>query len=557
MRHIAFLPFLSLVLFCSCRSETSACLHQAESLVFERPDSALAVLNSLSRKDLNNTMESARYALLKSIALDKNYIDVSSDSLTLEAVDYFSSHGNKKYRMLSWYYHALIQKNKYSYGASIVALEKADIIARQLNDSFWMGLIMRAKAQVYKLSNNFPAAIESKKKAIEYFGSSGKEHYKAYAELALAVDYINNKEYEKADSLLSFIRQNYRNHNLDDYCNVHQAGILAEMNKTPDVAIGLYTKTPKRFFSLLDYGYLATSYEAIGERDSSEYWLSAGYALCKNSADSASLDYLKSKIELQRGRYHEAYRLVDHASSVQDSLTRILLTQSISAAQRDFYKSESLLQEELIRTLRLRGFVGGLLLLLILASLFLAVNIWSKKKDLLLQQQVTRLAIKERELEQISKDNAHLLGSLFSVKIDHLDKLSESFVKMEEGKQKDLVFKQIKTLVSAIRSDDSLFHSLENDLNRYCNKIMSKLREQVPRINGENLKLITLFFAGYSYEIVQMILNKVSIPSLKTARSRFRKEIIEARAPDASFFLMMLDMKKRSQADTNENVGEC
>ena len=150
MRYITFLTFLSLVLFCSCRSETSVSLDQVESLVFERPDSALSVLNSLSRKDLNNLKESARFALLKSIAFDKNYIDVSSDSLTREAVDYYTAHGDKEYRMLSWYYHALVQINKYSYGAAIVALEEAETIAHQLNDSFQMGLILRAKAQVFQ-----------------------------------------------------------------------------------------------------------------------------------------------------------------------------------------------------------------------------------------------------------------------------------------------------------------------------------------------------------------------------------------------------------------------
>ena len=557
MRYITFLTFLSLVLFCSCRSETSVSLDQVESLVFERPDSALSVLNSLSRKDLNNLKESARFALLKSIAFDKNYIDVSSDSLTREAVDYYTAHGDKEYRMLSWYYHALVQINKYSYGAAIVALEEAEKIAHQLNDSFQMGLILRAKAQVFKFSNNIPAAIECTRKAIDHFDLAGKENYKAYAELALAIDYINNKDYEKADSLLTYIRQYYHNLNLDNHCNIHQAGIMAEMDKTPHIAIELYTKTPQKYFNLLDYGYLASSYEAIGERDSSDYWLSKGYSLCKDQADSASLDYLKSKIELQRGHYHEAYFLVDRASSVQDSLTRIFLTQSVSAAQRDFYRSESLRQEEVNQTLRLTVFLGVVVTLLILTSLFWMVITWSKKKDLLLQQQVTRLALQERELERISKDNAHLLGSLFSDKIDHLDRLSESYVKMEDGKQKEFVFKQIKKLVSTIRSDDGLFLSLEKDLDRYCNGIMSKLREQVPRINGENLKLISLFFAGYSYEIVQMILNKVSIPSLKTARSRFRKEISEANAPDAAFFLMMLEMKKRPQVGAKENMGVC
>ena len=156
---------------------------------------------------------------------------------------------------------------------------------------------------------------------------------------------------------------------------------------------------------------------------------------------------------------------------------------------------------------------------------------------------MARLAFQERELAQITSDNAHLVGSLFSEKINHLDKLAESYSRMEDGKQKDLVFAQIKQLVSTIRNDDDLFLSLEKDLDRYCDGIMSKLRGQVLRIKGENLRMIMLFFAGFSYETVMIILNKNSIESLKMARSRFRKEIREADAPDADFFLKMLEMK--------------
>lgn len=75
---------------------------------------------------------------------------------------------------------------------------------------------------------------------------------------------------------------------------------------------------------------------------------------------------------------------------------------------------------------------------------------------------------------------------------------------------------------------------------------------QRTRIKGENLRIILLFFAGFSYETVYIILNKNSIESLKTARSRYRKEIIKSEAPDATFFLSMLEMKKRPQAGTNE-----
>ena len=98
--------------------------------------------------------------------------------------------------------------------------------------------------------------------------------------------------------------------------------------------------------------------------------------------------------------------------------------------------------------------------------------------------------------------------------------------------------------IASLRTNDDLFLSLEKDLDRYCDGVMTKLKDQVPAIKGENRKLISLFFSGLPYSTVQLIMNRVSIDSLKTARSRFRKEIKAANAPDEELFLRLLEMKK-------------
>lgn len=496
----------------------------------------------------------ARYALLKSAVLDKNYIDVTSDSLSSLAVDYYYGRNNRD-EMLAWYYHALVQRNALSYTSSIVSLEEAERIAKVLDDSFQLGLILRNKAKLFKLTNNNPSAIENRKQAIQYFKSADKPTYQAFSELDLAIDYLNNRDFDKADSLLMYIRNSYTQPILHYYCNIHQASILIEQDKMPETAIALYHNTPVKHYSILDYGYLAMAYDAIYQRDSSDSWFAKGYALCKNEADSAALDFMRAKVDANRGNYNTAYRLEDHAASVQDSLTRVLLQQSLSAAQRDYYKSETGLREEKIRTIQQRIAFGVIISIFIVLTLAMIAFSWSKEKDQQLKEEMAHVALTKRELDRVNKDNAHLVGSLFNEKINRLDQLCESYYKTEDGKQKELIFKQVKEIAAKIRKDADLFFSLEKDLDRYCNGIMSRLREQVPRIKGDNLKLISLFFAGFSYETIQFILRKNSTQSLRTARSRFRKEILEADAPDAEFFIKMLEMKKRPQAESNENMG--
>lgn len=527
----------------SCQPTISHDLDQAEACLVVAPDSSLAILEGIDRRAIRSPEEYARFALLKSAALDKNYYDVTSDSLVRVALDYYEKTRKDKYRMLAWYYEGIVFKNGQEYASAIVALEKSLRFSLRVGDPLYSGLIHRNMAAIFSLTNNNEEAIRHMKEAVHFFSQAGQTRYTAFAEMSLATHLANAKEYPNALQLIHSVRGQYSDPVLQDYCNLREASILVKLDTLPSKALSLFRKVPLPRFGIMDYSYYALAYEMVQKKDSSQYWIAEGYSHCKDQADSASLDYMRSRIELRRNNYKEAFQLIDHATSIQDSLTRILLRQSISAAQRDYYKSETLLQEEKVRGLNQRYvftilFAFLALLLLIILSVYNA-----QKKDRQLKENMAVLALRNRELNQLEQNNAHLVGSLFSTKVDHLDTLCNRYFKEEDFHKKEVIYKQIKQQVSFFRKDPELFSELERDLDHYCNQIMTRLRTQVPRIKGENLQLATLFFAGFSYETVQLLMNKNSIPSLKTVRSRLRKEILDANAPDADIFLKMLEMK--------------
>ena len=84
-----FLHFLQLILLAICfitgcqggKDTVSVLLTEADALMYESPDSALTILKSIGQADLQTEEHLAHYALLYSQALDKNYIDVTNDSL--------------------------------------------------------------------------------------------------------------------------------------------------------------------------------------------------------------------------------------------------------------------------------------------------------------------------------------------------------------------------------------------------------------------------------------------------------------------------------------------
>ena len=551
MRCRFIIALLFLFALCSCHTSTLDKLSMAELLLREQPDSSLMILKAIRPEELKTQKIRADYALLVSLALDKNYIDIQSDSIIKPSVEYYSKRGCTRNRMLTWYSLGIVQKNAGEYIPSMISFEKAENDACALEDYFYLGLIYQNKASLFNKTNNNPAVVDCLKRAVVYFEKADMALYKTYAEYSLALGFSH-----KADSVFNIILDNTDRPSLIEQCNIRRAGILVQQDSLPNVSILLYQNNPHRHFGLLDYGYLAQAFERIGQKDSSDYWFSQGYSRCQKEEQSATLDYIRSKVEYSRGNYDIAYSLVDHATTVQDSVTRVLLQQSLSAAQRDYYKNEAQLREERIHRLRERtGWGTALGVLTLLLTITIAL-LRARKRDRQLQEQMALLALEERNLERVKSENAHLVGSLFNEKIGRLEELNDLYFKEEDEKQKERIFKQIRQTAASLRKDPTLFPSLEKDLDRYCNGIMTKLQEQVPSIKGENnLHTIMLFFAGFSYPVVQFILNKVSIESLKTARSRFRKEILSADAADADMFLEMLEMKKRPQADTNESLN--
>ena len=544
MKRVIFLSIFLGILFSSCCNlETKKKLDSAESLLQPNPDSCLTIMESIAPNDLKTKEEKARYALLMSAALDKNYIDVASDSLIKVAVDYYSIRNDQHRRMMANYYHGLILNNAKNYTAAIIALEKAEKDALAINDHLYTGLIFRTKGDIYNKTLNNQAAQSCLVNAINHFKYLDNPDYAAYAELGLAISYINSQYFDKAEQQLESVLD-YNNDKLHDYYLIKKAIIQIETYKNYAEAIRLFQTSTNNLFNMKDYCYYALAWERVGQRDSTDKYFSKAYALCNSQEDSIAVDFLYADILHRRGNDAEAYKLTRNATFAQDSVTRVLLQQSVSNAQRDYYKAESQLQEERAGRLRDRNRLGTATVLLALALLSGLTLSYRKRKEQEIQKQILKINLTQSELKQAEQTNAFLLGSLFSEKLNHLDKLSGDYILANSDKERMAALKKFREEIDAMRTDDDLFLSLEKDLDRYCDGVMAKLNNQVPTIKGDNLKLISLFFAGLPYSTVQLVMNRVSIESLKTARSRFRKEIKAANAPDEALFLRLLEMKK-------------
>ena len=113
MKRVAFLSIVAVALFSACQARKE--VSQIWDYVNERPDSALAVLNGMDASAFHGRTL-AEYRLLKAMALDKNYVNVASDSLAMPAYQFFRRYGPKEKEMLSLYYLAISHYYADNYG---------------------------------------------------------------------------------------------------------------------------------------------------------------------------------------------------------------------------------------------------------------------------------------------------------------------------------------------------------------------------------------------------------------------------------------------------------
>ncbi len=548
MRHIfLFIGLLALTLSCEGLA-THKTLDAASDLLSERPDSSLAILESIRFDGISCKKNRARYALLKSAAYDKNYIDICSDSLIGIAVDYFSGRpGNDKQAMGAFYYNGIVLKNAGLYEKAIVSFEKAEKIAESIGDDYHLGLINRNKSEIFNARNNIKEAIAYEKKAIHFFDRADAPLYSLYAKLNLAVCYNNDKDYHSALSVLDSIENSSANTYFAYKCRLLRAeGMIAE-NIDLKNAIKLYLSVPENHYFYTDFGRLAIAYDRLGQRDSSNIMIEKAYHASRNELDSASVDFMKARIAVNREDYKAAHDLVLNASLVQDSLTRVLLTQSVNNAQRDYYREDAMLHELRSEQER-KNWMFIVIITLLISSLIIVTLIGRNiKKDEFIKEQMAQLSVNGAALSDTIKQNAVLVSSLFNEKYFHLERLSSKYYSCSSHDEKERMLNEFKQQINTIKDDKLLFSDLENLLNKNCGNVMAKLREQVPSIKGNNIKIISLIFAGIPYDIIQILIGSQSVFALRTAKNRYKKAIISSDAKDKDLFLSLLSTNQALQ----------
>lgn len=144
-------------------------MDEAEDKLFDHPNEALSILQTIDVDELSSDKLHARYGLLYTKACYRNYIDAESDSLMQSVVDYYELHGNGKDKFNANLILGCIQLELNKLQSSSSSFMKALSYIDEVDDHFYRGQLFSHLAR----NNSLLHSADE-----EYFARQACEEYR-------------------------------------------------------------------------------------------------------------------------------------------------------------------------------------------------------------------------------------------------------------------------------------------------------------------------------------------------------------------------------------------
>ena len=533
-----FLIFTSIVfLFSGCiqRSVRSA-LYDVESYIMDRPDSALAVLESMDMDQIKSKRDIAHHALLHAMALDKNYIDVDDDSLARIAVDYFSRKGPKKYEARALYYLGVAYYYKGDFNKAILEFTKAENVSK-LCDSLYWGMTMIKQADTYGRTHNNIEKINCLQQAYNIYDAQNIEYYRDVSLLYLAEALFNiGKENIAEDILVDLIDED----NIDSKIKITALVNCAFLKANPNIAdfdgaVKIYEDIFKyydsSYMTYKDFWAMSYSYTKDGKIDYVQNLINE----LRETDTTGTSFYWQYLIAKSDQDYKSALNFLEIATDKIDKEIAEALQQSLALTQRDYYIAQSEIAEYKVRNKNL-----VIIASISLALLFICLILWILLKRIRHQQEEKEKYLQyaneiRLQLEASKKDDYPALKKkyveLYKSKFEMIGSLYEQY-SLSFGKKnaEHSIYEKVAGIVKSFSNDYINSKLMEEMLDEGLDGIMTNIRNEVSDLQEKDYMVFRLMAVGFDVTTISHLMN-VTMNSVYIRKSRIKSRI-EASSPE-------------------------
>ena len=461
-----WLTVLLAAVSCGRQGAVSEKLDVAESLMNARPDSALAVLQGIPASAVKGKKASARYALLSSMALDKNCIDTTTFDILQPAIDYYTRNGTPDEQLRTYYYQGRIYQNQGDDAAAMRSFMKGRDLGKRVTDSLLLAHTLVAQGTLYLKQYKTDEFIQNNRAAAALYAAIGKDLL-AIKSWTNALDgCVMRNDRSAADSLLSVCMALVQKNS--DGGTYLFPSLLAytvafcsadEIRTFLDRYQGLELTRDERL-------NFAQGYTKIGEYDKAMKCLSEA-STAGSILDSMKYASVKIRILEKQGRYEQALDLYRNYSALLERYQKGLLSQDLLFSDKRHQLEMENLMEIQERDRLIWGTLCSLFALVILAGWLYYQGHLSRTKRILTE--------KENENLRLAQDN-----------------LCKEKEKVElERNRKILETENLKLEIVRLESERDNLKALQRKQSELASPVKSVIKNRLDMLNGLLAKEIT------------------------------------------------------------------
>lgn len=547
-----YLILLILFLFITSCTESGVKnrLEEIEECVDSDPQSALAALRELDMDNVKSEKVKAHYSLLHSMALDKCYIDTTETAVVMDAVNYYSRHGNPDQRLQALYYLGRIHVNAGRYAESIIVLTRALEDSNASSDAKYKGMVYIAMADAFNYNYNVVEEERCVDKALEFFHAYGDSSQIWAASCRKAISCMNLMEYAQADSLfqwllsVSGLRPSLRSKCLVKYAYLLSLTDNADYNRTYNLFQDAIAR--QAVFSDKDAAAYAYLLWCIGDTVDSEKIFSDLEQ--RNPSVTGVIDYWKTKISEKQGHYRDAYNYLKGTVDYNAEGVNKALQQSLSIAQRDYFSAvaeQRKTESKNSRTITVLVAATSISILLLL--LFIGLNVIRRHKERTLQAAADLEYIKGHlvDVQISSEEKDEKINALkakfqetFREHFRYIAQLYETYeMNLSRGLKDVSTYNHIQDVFKAIRGEEETEHLFEKAIDKDMDGLISRFRADYPDLKEVDYLLFCYYVAGYDTKTISIILTEKTPNSLDAKKSRLKKMVKDSDVPDKEEYL--------------------
>lgn len=531
----------------SCRRDNAALerMYHAEAIMHTAPDSALAIIRSIPDSTLHSAEARALHALLLTQALDKNYLDLTDDSLIVSALDYYSPSPreislnnfthiikeilfpDKHHMMLARFYYARILKNKGEKTAAIAQYRKAEYESIELRDTFYISQIYGDLAILYGEVLCVKEELLYARKAYEILKPWNHPDYTVWGQIEVARALINNYRHSEAIPLLDSIKT--QSQLLAEDSNLFSE-MLSELsichyklNNNDSVCIflnELKARFPQSYTQQLaqNHLYSATQSKRYSEADS----ILRLYIL----PDTAN--YIPSYIFEKEGDLKQAYNSLKKEQKILWEWFRTNMLQELTITDTEYHINELNKKDKEAKKLKLWLIVGTVIVLSGITILLLILRKRKERNQKAINALINRAQLLIEETNSLKTANSALGGSinkLFGERFKTIDSLLAIYSAHKGTKiERKKIYEEVDRLLSSFESSEINKRLIES-VDLYFEGMASRFREDFPDLKEDDYMLFLYLVCGFSNYSIMLLLN-VTMPTVYSRKKRVKAKIV-------------------------------